>query len=84
MTWVPDDGPWLERHVIICGPSTGSGRRVHRELMRVEAATGASQPLFTYAQLESALAKSGRPVECARTASRRRPSNFNAKRTHFC
>jgi dipeptidyl-peptidase-4 len=76
MTWVPDGGPWIDdaHYLWPAGESSGSS------WLRIEAATGASQPLFTNAQLESALVKAGAPAEAARTVSRRRPANFNAKR----
>ncbi len=84
MNWVPDGGPWLGRHasslafgrpeqpVRACARGCGSRPRP------------AHQPLFTHAQLESALVKSGRAVELMRApTSRRRPSNFNAERDAF-
>ncbi len=79
MAWVPDDGPWLSDtyHLWPGGESSGSS------WSRIEAATGATQPLFTYAELESALARAGVPSSDARTASRRRPSNFNRIRDAF-
>ena len=61
MTWVPDDGPWLgdTSHLWPVDPAQGrtSGDSSVSSWFRIEAATGASQPFFTYAQLESALAK---------------------------
>jgi dipeptidyl-peptidase-4 len=76
MTWVPDEGPWLDdtHYLWPAGESSGA------TWLRVEAATGASRPLFSNTQLESALVTAGAPREAARTVSRRRPTTFNATR----
>jgi dipeptidyl-peptidase-4 len=76
MSWAAGVDPWLsDTHHLWPGvDSSGSS------WLNVEAATGASRPLFTHADLESALLKAGAPASDARTVSRRRPSNFNAAR----
>ncbi len=78
MTWVPDDGPWLsDTHHLWPSDSADAS------WLRVDAATGASRPLFLASQLEAALVKAGAPASGARTASRRRPSSFNTVRSAF-
>jgi dipeptidyl-peptidase-4 len=79
MTWAPDGDPWLsDTHHLWPAedPSTGPW-------LRVDAATGASRPLYTYAQLERALVGAGAAPADARAASRRVPSNFDKARDAF-
>jgi len=81
MSWVPDGGPWLsDTHHLWPFDSARGGASSEASWLRVEAATGASQPLFTHAQLESALVRAGVAAGDARTALRRRPANFNRTR----
>ena len=79
LNWVPDGGPWLDaaHHLWPAGESSGAS------WLRVDAATGTSRPWFTHTQVESALTNAGAPSGEARTAARRRPSNFNARRDAF-
>ena len=88
MTWVPDGDPWLsDTHHLWPAPTRLRAGPAQSALdapwLRVEALSGASQPLYTYAQLERALVGAGVAPAEARTASRRRPSNFNAARDAF-
>lgn len=83
MTWTPAGDPWLgDTHHLWPAPSEAAGR-VEGPWLRVDAISGASRPLFTYAQLERALVDAGVASAEARNASRRRPSVFNAKRDAF-
>jgi dipeptidyl-peptidase 4 len=87
MTWVPDGDPWLsDTHHLWPAPSEAGGSAQGRvegsagPWLRVDAASGASRPLYTYAQLERALADAGAPSGEARSASRQRHSTFNSAR----
>ena len=75
MTWAPAGGPWLDdTHYL--WPAEGP-------YLRVDAMSGASAPLYTYAEVERALADAGvAPAEAA-TASRELPSVFNTARDAF-
>jgi dipeptidyl-peptidase-4 len=88
MTWVPGGDPWLsdtdhlwpapsEAEARVDGPAAAG------PWLRVDAFSGASGPLYTYAQLERALVAVGVASADARIASRRRPSIFNAARDAF-
>src|SRR6185503_5060422 len=79
LNWVPDDGPWLDaaHHLWPAAESSGAS------WLRVDAATGVSQPWFTDTQLEAALTSAGAPPAEARTVARRRPSNFNTRHDAF-
>jgi dipeptidyl-peptidase-4 len=95
MTWAPGGDPWLsDTHHLwpfdsasdrSAGLAQGrpAGPETTGPWLRVDATTGASEPLFTYAQLERALVDAGVASADARNASRRRPSIFNAKRDAF-
>ena len=65
----------------------GQGRPAEPETtgswLTVDAITGASEPLFTYAQVERALVDAGVASAAARNASRTRPTIFNTKRDAF-
>ena len=87
MNWVPDGGPWLDDTHHLWPFDSAQGKpgteRVDASWLQVEATTGITKPLFTHAQLESALVSAGVPTADARTISRRRPSNFNPERDVF-
>ncbi len=83
MRWVPDGGPWLNDTHHLWPSDEAQSSPQDASWLRVEAATGASQPFFTTRQLESALVKAGVPANDARAESRRRPTNFNAARNAF-
>ena len=95
MTWAPNGDPWLgDMHHLwpfdsasdrTAGLAQGrpAGPETTGSWLRVDATTGASEPLFTYAQLERALVDVGVASADARTASRRVPSIFNARRDAF-
>jgi dipeptidyl-peptidase-4 len=85
MSWVPDGDPWLnDTHHL--WPSLSEGNVQGRAegptgpWLQVEAATGASRPLYTYAEIERALVGAGVASDEARKASRARHSTFNAAR----
>ena len=81
MTWVPDGNPWLsDTHHL--WPASDGGSQPEGWL-RTDATSGASQPLYTSAQLERALVSAGVTQADARTASRRAPSTFNHARSAF-
>ena len=81
MTWVPAGGPWLsETHYLWPAPSDGAREGAW---LRVDAASGASRPLYTYLELERALAAVGMGEADARAASRRVPATFNDARDAF-
>src|SRR5688572_858921 len=91
MTWAPNADPWLsDTHhlwpapsaVQLPDPSDAAGR-IEGPWLKVHATTGASEPLFTYADVERALTDAGVGSDDARKASRRLPSIFNAKRDAF-
>lgn len=80
MTWAPGGDPWLsEAHHLWPAPSDST----QGPWLRVDAISGASQPLFTYAQLERALLDAGVASADAQSGSRRLPSIFNAKHDAF-
>ncbi len=75
MTWAPAGDPWLsDTHYL--WPAEGPW-------LRVDAASGASNPLYTYAQLDSALVNAGVAPGATAAASRQLPSIFNAARDAF-
>lgn len=76
MTWVPAGGPWLNDAQYLWPAETGAWRRV-------DAISGASRPLYTYADLERALAAIGVGEADARAAARRTPATFNGARDAF-
>ena len=76
MSWAPAVGPWLSDTHFLWPDTDAPGN----PLLRVEALTGNSQPLFATAQLESALLKAGVSAAVARGAAGRRPSIFNTRR----
>src|SRR5688572_11748339 len=79
MTWAPGGDPWLsDTHFLwpAEGPATGP-------YLRVDAASGASGPLYTYAQLDRALVNAGVAPGATAAASRQTPSIFNAARDTF-
>ena len=79
MSWAPPGGPWLsDTHYL--WPDTES-RGI--PWLRVEALTGSSQPLFTAAQLESALVNAGVPANAAGGAASRGSMIFNTRRDGF-
>jgi len=79
MSWAPAVGPWLSDTHFLWPDTDAPGN----PWLRVEALTGNSQPLFTTAQLESALLKAGASAAVARGAAGRRPSTFNTRRDAF-
>lgn len=87
MTWVPAGDPWLsDTHHLwpASGVVEGQGDATEEgPWLRVDALSGARQPLYTYAQLERALLGTGVASADARTASRRLPSIFDAARNAF-
>ena len=83
MTWVPAGGPWLSETHYLWPTSSEGGASVEGPWLRVDAVSGASQPLYTYAQLERALAAVGVGQAEARAASRRVPSTFSDARDAF-
>ncbi len=88
MTWVPGGDPWLsDTDHLWPAPSEAEGRveapAAAGPWLRVDALSGASRPLYTYAQLERALVGTGVASAEARNASRFRPSIFNAQRDAF-
>jgi dipeptidyl-peptidase-4 len=83
MTWAPAGDPWLsDTHFLWPALSEGGGR-VEGPWLRVDAATGASSPLYTYAQLDRALVNAGVAPGATSAASRQAPSIFNAARDAF-
>jgi dipeptidyl-peptidase 4 len=87
MAWAPAGDPWLSdtehlwpafSEVARSAPAGQDG-----PWLRVDALSGASRPLYTYAQLERALIDAGAASGEARTMSRRLPSIFNAERDAF-
>ena len=87
MTWVPDGDPWLsDTHHLWPASSEAEGavqggvEGSTGPWLRVDAASGASRPLYTYAQLERALVDAGVASGEARSASRQRHSTFNRTR----
>src|SRR5687767_13840470 len=92
MTWVPAGDPWLsDTHHLwpfdsaldgTAGLAQGrpAGPENTGPWLRVDATSGASGPLYTYADLERALVNTGVTAADARSASRQVPSIFNATR----
>jgi dipeptidyl-peptidase-4 len=91
MTWAPAGDPWLsDTHhlwpsstVIPGSTPSEAGGRVEGPWLRVDATSGASSPLYTYAQLERALINAGASASNTGNASRQLPSIFNATRDAF-
>jgi dipeptidyl-peptidase-4 len=89
MTWVPDGTPWLSdtqylwRVDSAAASGPAFGKPVDGPWLRVDAASGASAPLYTYAALERALVRIGVDSESARMSSRRVPSVFNQAKDAF-
>src|SRR5829696_4469784 len=60
MTWAPDDNPWLsDTHHLwpfdsAANSGPAQGEPATGPWLRVDAASGASEPLYTYASLERA------------------------------
>ena len=84
MAWVPAGDPWLNdtEHLWpsdAAHSSAGAGE-ARGPWLRVDAASGASTPLYTYEQLERALAGAGVSSAEARNAARLRQANFNQAR----
>ena len=76
LTWVPAGGPWLSDTQYLW-PAAG-GR--DSPWLRVDAASGDSRPLYSYSELERALAALGVTEADARAAARRTPTTFNYAR----
>src|SRR5688572_10182807 len=95
MTWVPGGDPWLSDtdHLWPFDSALDSSARLAQDRpagsattgpwRRVDALSGASRPLYAYAELERALVEAGVASAEARIASRFRPSIFNAPRDAF-
>jgi len=88
MTWTPDENPWLSDTDHLWPSDGSSSAGVARgdaagPWLRVDAASGDSRPLYTYASLERALDKAGARPDAARAASRHVPSIFSASREAF-
>ena len=91
MSWAPAGDPWLSdtHHLwpsptVIPGPAISEAAgRAEGPWLRVEAASGASAPLYSYTQVERALINAGAAAPDARHASRQLPSIFNAARDAF-
>jgi dipeptidyl-peptidase-4 len=76
MGWAPPGGPWLsDTHFLWPGTASPGS-----PWLRVEALTGSSQPLYTAAELESALVQAGVSANAAGGAARRRTAIFNSSR----
>ncbi|HUP39100.1 MAG TPA: S9 family peptidase [Vicinamibacterales bacterium] len=83
MTWAPGGDPWLsDTHYLWPALSEGAAR-VDGPFLRVNAATGASSPLYTSAQVERALVRVGVASSEAAAASRQLPSIFSPARDAF-
>src|SRR5688572_2658073 len=87
MTWAPAGDPWLsDTHHLWPAPSQAEApgnAAPQGPWLRVDALTGATQPLYTYGELERALVKAGAAPTGARVAARRAPSTFNSARDAF-
>jgi dipeptidyl-peptidase 4 len=80
MTWAPAGDPWLsDTHYLWPALSEGAAR-VEGPFLRVNAASGASAPLYTFAQMERALISAGVAPAEAPAASRGLPTIFSATR----
>jgi dipeptidyl-peptidase-4 len=77
MSWASSSNPWLDDTHFLW-PGDGDGR-----WLRVDAATGASTPLYSARQVETALAEIGVAASSASEAARRRPSIFSEDRGSF-
>jgi dipeptidyl-peptidase-4 len=81
MTWVPSGDPWLSDTAHLW-PFDAQGKPAADAStgpwLRVEATSGTSRPLYTYAQLERALVGAGVTAAEARGSARSRHSTFNA------
>ncbi len=83
MTWAPDGDPWLsDTHYLWPAPSEGAAR-VEGPFLRVDAATGASRPHYTYGQVERALSSIGVASSDVPAASRQLPPIFSPARDAF-
>jgi dipeptidyl-peptidase-4 len=83
MSWVPGGDPWLSdtHHLWPSDPAQGRpDDSAAGPWLRVEAVTGASRPLYAYADVERALSQAGVAPDEARRASRLSHSTFNAAR----
>ena len=82
MTWAPDGNPWLSdtHHLWPSDAAQSIGDETRGPWVRMDAVSGVSTPLYTYAQLERALAEGGATSTDARSAARARQSNFSAAR----
>ena len=82
MSWAPGGDPWLSDTHHLWPFDTAEGRPDDSAgpWLRVEAATGASRPLYTYAEVERALTQAGVASDEARRASRIAHSTFNTAR----
>src|SRR5688572_432151 len=90
MTWAPGGDPWLsDTHFLwpfdsaAAAGGLAQGRPATGPYLRIDAATGASSPLYTYAQLDRALVNAGVAPGATAAASRLTPSIFNAARDAF-
>jgi dipeptidyl-peptidase-4 len=87
IAWAPGGDPWLgDTHHLWPAASEVEGPALGAQSgpwLRVDATSGASLPLYTYAQLERALVNAGVAPTDARSASRRLPSIFSAARDAF-
>ncbi len=87
MTWAPAGDPWISDtdHLWPAPSEVESPGQAAQNgpWLRVDALSGASRPLYTYAQLERALAGAGAAPADARSASRRLPSIFDPARDAF-
>jgi len=84
MAWVPAGDPWLNdtEHLWpsdTAHSSAGAGE-ARGPWLRMDAASGASTPLYTYELLERALSAAGVSSAEARNAARLRQANFNQAR----
>ena len=74
LNWAPEEGPWLsDTHYLWPGSDGVSWTRV-------DAASGAAQPLVTARQIEEALTNAGAPPSDASRTARRRPSRFSPRK----
>jgi dipeptidyl-peptidase-4 len=89
LTWAPGGDPWLsDTHFLwpfdsATTASLAQGRPVEGPYLRVDAATGASSPLYAYAQVERALISAGAAPAEAQAASRQVPTIFSPARDAF-
>ena len=80
--WAPGGDPWLSdtHHLWPADSGQGVGDDTRGPWVRIDAVSGVSSPLYTYAQLERALTGAGASSTDARSAARARQSNFSAAR----